>query len=104
MTNTKGTNTEVEERLQYAIELRSQDVPNSVVVEKLHEKYKKSYQTHRKDVKEANKVIVNRLRKDKMLLEKLMATNAYKDLESSVAAKKEQDLNEMEIIVKGLEN
>ena len=33
-----------------------------------------------------------------------MATNAYKDLESSVAAKKEQDLNEMEIIVKGLEN
>ena len=54
--------------------------------------------------KEANKVIVNRLRKDKMLLEKLMATNAYKDLESSVAAKKEQDLNEMEIIVKGLEN
>ena len=54
--------------------------------------------------KEANKVIVNMLRKDKMLLEKLMATNAYKDLESSVAAKKEQDLNEMEIIVKGLEN
>ena len=54
--------------------------------------------------KEANKVIVNRLRKDKMLLEKLMATNAYKDLECSVAAKKEQDLNEMEIIVKGLEN
>lgn len=58
MTNTKGTNAEVEERLQYAIELRSQDIPNSVVVEKLHEKYKKSYQTHRKDVKEANKVIV----------------------------------------------
>ena len=40
MTNTKGTNAEVEERLQYAIELRSQDVPNSVVVEKLYEKYK----------------------------------------------------------------
>ena len=54
--------------------------------------------------KEANKVIVNRLRKDRMLLEKLMATNAYKDLENSVAAKKEQDLDEMEIIVKGLEN
>ena len=48
MTNTKGTNAEVEERIQYAIELLSQDVPNSVVVEKLHEKYKKSYQTHRK--------------------------------------------------------
>ena len=52
--------------------------------------------------KEANKIIVNRLRKERMLLDKLQATVAYKDLEESVAGKKEQDLNEMEIIVKGL--
>jgi len=52
--------------------------------------------------KEANKILINRLRKERMLLDKLQATNAYKDLEESVALKKEQDLNEMEIIVKGL--
>ena len=52
--------------------------------------------------KEANKIIINRLRKERMLLDKLQATVAYKDLEESVAQKKEQDLNEMEIIVKGL--
>ena len=58
MTNTKGTNAEVEERIQYALDLLSQDLANSLVVEKLHEKYKKSYQTHRKDVKEAYKLLV----------------------------------------------
>jgi meiotically up-regulated gene 157 (Mug157) protein len=52
--------------------------------------------------KEANKILINRLRKERMLLDKLQATNAYKDLEESVALKKEQDLNEMETIVKGL--
>lgn len=52
--------------------------------------------------KEANKILVNRLRKERMLLDKLQSTNAYKDLEESVSKKKEQDLNEMEIIVKGL--
>lgn len=52
--------------------------------------------------KEANKILINRLRKERMLLDKLQATNAYKDLEASVAKKKEQDLNELEIIVKGL--
>lgn len=52
--------------------------------------------------KEANKILVNRLRKEKMLLDKLQATKAYKDLEESVSKKKEQDLNEMEMIVKGL--
>ena len=51
---------------------------------------------------EANKIIVNRLRKDNMLFEKIKATTAYKDLEESVANKKQADLNEMEIIVEGL--
>ena len=60
MTNTKGTNAEVEERIQYALDLLSQDLANSLVVEKLHEKYKKSYQTHRKDVKEAYKLLVKK--------------------------------------------
>ena len=58
MTNTKGTNAEVEKRIQFAIELRIKKVPNNLVVEELHQKFKKSYQTHRKDVKEANKIIV----------------------------------------------
>ena len=60
MTNTKGTNAEKQERLQYALDLLSQDLANSLVVEKLHEKYKKSYQTHRKDVKEAYKLLVKK--------------------------------------------
>lgn len=53
---------------------------------------------------EANKILVNRIRKDRVLLEKIRATSAYKDLEESVDKKRNQDLNEMEIIVKGLEN
>ena len=51
---------------------------------------------------EANKILVNRIRKDRVLLEKIRATSAYKDLEESVDKKRNQDLNEMEIIVKGL--
>lgn len=52
---------------------------------------------------EANKILVNRIRKDKMIVNKLRATSAYKELEESVQNKKEQDLNEMELIVRGLE-
>ena len=51
---------------------------------------------------EANKILVNRIRKDRVLLEKIRATSAYKDLEESVDKKRNQNLNEMEIIVKGL--
>ena len=58
MTNTKGTNSDVEKRIQFAVELRIRKIPNNLVVEELHKKFKKSYQTHRKDVKEANKIIV----------------------------------------------
>lgn len=52
---------------------------------------------------EANKILVNRIRKDKMIVNKLRATSAYKELEESVQNKKDQDLNEMELIVRGLE-
>ena len=51
---------------------------------------------------EANKILVNRIRKDRVLLEKIRATSAYKDLEESVDKKRNQNLDEMEIIVKGL--
>jgi len=53
---------------------------------------------------EANRIIVNRIRNDKLMLDKLRATSAYKELEESVQNKKEQDLDEMEMIVRGLES
>lgn len=58
MTNTRGTTANKEERKQYAINLLCQNIPDSLVVEELHKKYKKSYQTHRGDVREAKKEIV----------------------------------------------
>ncbi len=55
MTNTKGTNAEVEERIQYAVELLlTNKYSNRQVVLELQQKYKKSLQTHRGDVREAN--------------------------------------------------
>ena len=58
MTNKRGTNADKEERKQHAINLLCQNIPDSLVVEELHKKYKKSYQTHRGDVREAKKEIV----------------------------------------------
>tara|TARA_B100000945_G_C20391871_1_gene602694 strand:+ start:1099 stop:1554 length:456 start_codon:yes stop_codon:yes gene_type:complete len=58
MTNKRGTNSDKEERKLYAIDLLCQNIPDSLVVEDLHKKYKKSYQTHRRDVREAKKEIV----------------------------------------------
>ena len=58
MTNKRGTNADKEERKQHAIDLLCQNIPDSLVVEELHKKYKKSYQTHRGDVREAKKEIV----------------------------------------------
>ena len=48
MTNKKGTNAEVEKRIQFAVELRIKKVPNNLVVEELHQKFKKSY--HKKPI------------------------------------------------------
>jgi len=58
MTSTRGTTADKEERKQHAINLLCQNIPDSLVVEELHKKYKKSYQTHRGDVREAKKEIV----------------------------------------------
>ena len=58
MTNTKGTKADVETRKLYAIELLSKKMPDSLVVEELYKKFKRSYQTHRSDVREAKKEIV----------------------------------------------
>jgi len=49
MTNTKGTNAEVEKRIQFAVELRIKKVPNNLVVEELHQKFKKSLQKNSKE-------------------------------------------------------
>ena len=53
MTNTRGTNADKNVRKAFAIDLLCQNIPDSLVVEELHKKYKKSYQTHRSDVREA---------------------------------------------------
>ena len=58
MTNTRGTNTDKNVRKAFAIDLLCQNIPDSLVVEELHQKYKKSYQSHRGDVREAKKEIV----------------------------------------------
>lgn len=58
MTNTRGTNADKNVRKAFAIDLLCQNMPDSLVVEELHKKYKKSYQTHRSDVREAKKEIV----------------------------------------------
>ena len=58
MTTTRGTNADKNVRKAFAIDLLCQNIPDSLVVEELHKKYKKSYQTHRSDVREAKKEIV----------------------------------------------
>ena len=58
MTNTRGTNADKNVRKAFAIDLLCQNIHASLVVEELHKKYKKSYQTHRSDVREAKKEIV----------------------------------------------
>ena len=58
MTNTRGTNADKNVRKAFANDLLCQNIPDSLVVEELHKKYKKSYQTHRSDVREAKKEIV----------------------------------------------
>ena len=58
MTNTRGTNADKNVRKAFAIDLLCQNIPDSLVVEELHKKYKKSYQTHRSDEREAKKEIV----------------------------------------------
>ena len=46
--------------------------------------------------KEANKIILNRLRKDRMLLSKIRSTKAWEELDNSVTEQKESDATESE--------
>jgi len=46
--------------------------------------------------KEANKIILNRLRKDRMLLSKIKSTKAWEELDNSVTEQKESDAIESE--------
>jgi len=46
--------------------------------------------------KEANKIIMNRLRKDRMLLSKIRSTKAWEELDNSVTEQKESDAIESE--------
>ncbi len=46
--------------------------------------------------KEANKIILNRLRKDRMLLSKIRSTKAWEELDSSVTEQKDNDAIESE--------
>ena len=46
--------------------------------------------------KEANKIILNRLRKDRMLLSKIRSTKAWEELDNSVTEQKESDTIESE--------
>jgi len=46
--------------------------------------------------KEANKIILNRLRKDRMLLSKIRSTKAWEELDNSVTEQKESDAIESE--------
>jgi hypothetical protein len=46
--------------------------------------------------KEANKIILNRLRKDRMLLSKIKSTKAWEELDASVTEVQENDAIESE--------
>ena len=47
---------------------------------------------------QAQKILLNRLRKDRILLSKISATNAYKELDAAVEAQNEQDAIENKTI------
>ncbi len=51
---------------------------------------------------EAQKILLNRLRKDRMLLSKISATNAYQELDSAVSNAEEKVTAENEAVVKVL--
>ena len=47
---------------------------------------------------QAQKILLNRLRKDRILLSKISATNAYKELDAAVEKQNEQDAIENKTI------
>jgi len=51
---------------------------------------------------EAQKILLNRLRKDRLLLNKISATNAYKELDDAVNAAQEKEVAENNVIMEVL--
>ena len=51
---------------------------------------------------EAQKILLNRLRKDRLLLNKISATNAYKELDDAVNAAEEKEVAENNVIMEVL--
>ena len=52
---------------------------------------------------EAQKILLNRLRKDRLLLNKISATNAYKELDDAVNAAQEKEVAENNVIMEVLD-
>ena len=95
MTNTRGTTAEKEERKQHAINLLCQNIPDSLVVEELHKKYKKSYQTHRADVREAKKEIVKEANYTQEEFNYILQQNFDNIQEAFYKAKEENNVSAM---------
>ena len=95
MTNTRGTTADKEERKQHAINLLCQNIPDSLVVEELHKKYKKSYQTHRGDVREAKKEIVKEANYTQEEFNYILQQNFDNIQEAFYKAKEENNVSAM---------
>ena len=95
MTNTKGTKADVETRKLYAIELLSKKMPDSLVVEELYKKFKRSYQTHRGDVREAKKEIVKEANYSQQEFNYILQQNFDNIQESYFKAKENDNVSAM---------
>ena len=95
MTNTKGTKADVETRKLYAIKLLSKKMPDSLVVEELYEKFKKSHQTHRSDVREAKKQIVKEANYSQQEFNYILQQNFDNIQETYYKAKEDDNVSAM---------
>ena len=95
MTNTKGTKADVETRKLYAIKLLSKKMPDSLVVEELYKKFKRSYQTHRSDVREAKKEIVKEANYSQQEFNYILQQNFDNIQETYYKAKEDDNVSAM---------
>ena len=52
---------------------------------------------------EATKILMNRLKREKQLLSKISALNAFKELDEQVNEKKDEEKNELDTIINSIE-
>ena len=52
---------------------------------------------------EATKILMNRLKREKQLLSKISALNAFKELDEQVNQKKDEEKNELDTIINSIE-